>query len=97
MSQKLRDLKWFGLTLPDSKSPRLVYKFWGSCDQAIESSGLTTIEGSPPNVGKASGAIPSASPPLGDGVPEGKDFFMKIIEMKRSKTGAQSGMKCALA
>lgn len=55
------------------------------------------IEGFPPNVGTASGAIPSASPPLGDGVPEVKDFFMEINKLNRSKTGTQPGMKCALA
>lgn len=55
------------------------------------------IEGFPPNVGKASGAIPSASPPLGDGVPERKVFPIKINKLYRSKTGAQPGMKCALA
>ncbi len=55
------------------------------------------INACPPNTGESIIANPDASPFLGDGIRERKSFIMKIKEMFRSKTGSQSGMKCALA
>ena len=61
MSQKSRDLKWFGFTLPDRNRSRLACKYWHSCVPAIESNGLTTIEHSP-TVGESINAHPFAFP-----------------------------------
>ena len=83
MSQSNRDLTGFGPTLSGSNRPVFVLRFWHSLDRAIESNGLTMIEGSPPIMGKSFNAHSYASPPLGDGVSERKGFSMEINYMQR--------------
>ena len=82
MSHRSKGLKWSGRTLPDSNRLKFACRFWRNCDRAIESNELTTIEGSPPIVGKSFRADPCASPPLGGGVLARKGFSMNINGMQ---------------
>jgi hypothetical protein len=82
MSHRSRGLKQFGCTLPGNKRSRLVETFWRDFDPAIESSGLTMIERSPPIVGKSFNANPCASPPLGGGGSGRHGIVFKFKDMK---------------
>ncbi|MNP41166.1 hypothetical protein D3C76_1348530 [compost metagenome] len=66
MSQKSKDLRWFGRTLPGNNRFRLACRHWRNYARAIESSGLTMNRGFPQKWGKNVDAHPIAFPVFGE-------------------------------